>query len=171
MLKNKLILGKFQTNLGEMIVLVRNNKLVLLEFADRKNIEKQIKQQEKFFKATIKAGKHELIQIIQNQMNEYFDNMRKQFDFPLSITGTTFQKQVWTALSKLPYGKTLSYSELANQIGKPKAVRAVANAVAANKLAIVIPCHRIIGANGTLTGYAGGLKRKKFLLNLERALI
>ncbi len=171
MLKNKLTLGKFQTNLGEMIVLVRNNKLVLLEFADRKNIDKQIKQQEKLFQATIEAGNHELIQIIHTQITEYFDNMRKQFDLPLSITGTTFQKQVWTALSKLPYGKTLSYSELANQIKRPKAVRAVANAVAVNKLAIVIPCHRIIGANGTLTGYAGGLKRKEFLLNLENALI
>ncbi len=171
MLKDKLTLGKFQTNLGEMIVLVRNNKLVLLEFADRKNIDKQIKQQEKLFQATIEAGKHELIQIIHTQITEYFDNMRKQFELPLSITGTTFQKQVWTALSKLPYGKTLSYSEFANQIKMPKAVRAVANAVAANKLAIVIPCHRIIGAKGTLTGYAGGLKRKEFLLNLENVLI
>lgn len=101
------------------------------------------------------------------QLNEYFEGNRKIFDLKLNPEGTIFQKTVWDTLSKIPHGKTVSYLELAKKIGNTKAIRAVANANAKNPLWIVIPCHRVIGSDGSLTGYAGGLHRKKWLLEHE----
>lgn len=101
------------------------------------------------------------------QLQEYFKGSRKKFDFPLQPSGTSFQQKVWAELSKIPYGKRISYLELAQKLGDPGAVRAVAGANANNPIWIVIPCHRVIGTDGTLKGYAGGLHRKKWLLNHE----
>jgi methylated-DNA-[protein]-cysteine S-methyltransferase len=101
------------------------------------------------------------------QLQEYFQGIRKNFYLNLNPEGTTFQKQVWQQLAQIPYGKTVSYLDLAKQLGDVKAIRAVANANAKNPLWIVIPCHRVIGSNGSLTGYAGGLHRKEWLLNHE----
>ena len=101
------------------------------------------------------------------QLNEYFDGSRKQFDLKLNPQGTNFQKKVWNELLKIPYGKTTSYLELSKQLGDIKAIRAVANANGKNPLWIIIPCHRVIGSDGSLTGYAGGLHRKKWLLEHE----
>ncbi|MFI1744823.1 methylated-DNA--[protein]-cysteine S-methyltransferase [Thalassobellus sediminis] len=101
------------------------------------------------------------------QLNEYFEGSRKQFDLNLNPQGTDFQKKVWNQLEQIPYGKTTSYLELSKQLGDVKAIRAVANANGKNPLWIVIPCHRVIGTNGSLTGYAGGLHRKKWLLDHE----
>lgn len=101
------------------------------------------------------------------QLTEYFGQKRKDFELVLLPYGTAFQRKVWDALQQIPYGKTLSYFELTRQIGPAKAVRAVAAANGKNPIAIVIPCHRVIGRDGSLTGYAGGLHRKRFLLNLE----
>jgi len=101
------------------------------------------------------------------QLNEYFEGNRKQFDLTLNPEGTIFQKSVWDALSKIPYGKTVSYLELSKKLGNVKAIRAVANANGKNPLWIVVPCHRVIGSDGSLTGYAGGLHRKKWLLEHE----
>lgn len=101
------------------------------------------------------------------QLHEYFEGSRKQFDLTLNPEGTVFQKTVWDALEKIPYGKTVSYLELSKKIGDVKAIRAVANANGKNPLWIVIPCHRVIGTDGSLTGYAGGLHRKKWLLDHE----
>ncbi|MBM7059280.1 methylated-DNA--[protein]-cysteine S-methyltransferase [Pseudomonas sp. UL073] len=103
------------------------------------------------------------------QLDEYFAGQRERFELRLAPSGTAFQQQVWQALQEIPYGRTWSYSELARHIGKPEAVRAVGTANGANPIAIVIPCHRVIGANGTLTGYAGGVERKQQLLQLEGA--
>ncbi|WP_394177008.1 methylated-DNA--[protein]-cysteine S-methyltransferase [Thalassotalea litorea] len=103
------------------------------------------------------------------QLTEYFDGKRTEFSVKLAPVGTQFQKQVWRALQKIPFGNTCSYGELANSIDNPKAVRAVGTANGANKIAIIIPCHRVIGANKTLTGYAGGLDLKAKLLSLEGA--
>lgn len=102
-----------------------------------------------------------------HQVNEYFEGKRTQFDLPLNPEGTDFQKRVWDALLQIPYGKTLSYLELSKQLGDVKAIRAVASANGKNPLWIVVPCHRVIGSNGDLTGYAGGLHRKKWLLEHE----
>ena len=101
------------------------------------------------------------------QLMEYFDGGRKSFSFPLLIQGTVFQKTVWNALIDIPYGETRSYKEIAATINKPKAVRAVGMANHCNRLPIVIPCHRVVGADGSLTGYAGGLPVKRLLLDLE----
>ena len=101
------------------------------------------------------------------QLNEYFDGKRTDFKFKMNATGTEFQKKVWNELLKVPFGKTASYQEITNKLGDPKAIRAVANANGKNPLWIVVPCHRVIGSDGSLTGYAGGLWRKKWLLDFE----
>lgn len=103
------------------------------------------------------------------QLDEYFAGARREFDVPLLFTGTDFQQKVWAALLAIPYGQTVSYGDMARQIGSPGAVRAVANANGANAISIFVPCHRVIGSNGALTGYAGGLEAKEFLLKLENA--
>ena len=102
-----------------------------------------------------------------SELEEYFNGQRKTFDLPLKLEGTKFQKKVWQELIKIPYGKTISYKELAKAVGNEKACRAVGMANNKNKIMIVIPCHRVIGSNGNLTGYAGGLNIKKQLLDLE----
>lgn len=102
-----------------------------------------------------------------HQLHDYFEGQLQAFTLPLAATGTTFQQQVWHALATLPYGQTASYSAIARQLGNPNAVRAVGMANSKNPIAIIVPCHRVIGANGTLTGYAGGLSRKAFLLKHE----
>jgi len=101
------------------------------------------------------------------QLNEYFEGNRKDFNFPIDQEGTPFQQEVWKALLTIPYGQTISYIQLAKQLGDEKAVRAVGGANGKNKIAIVVPCHRVIGNNNTLTGYAGGLEKKKWLLQHE----
>ncbi|MBJ2139033.1 methylated-DNA--[protein]-cysteine S-methyltransferase [Paraglaciecola chathamensis] len=101
------------------------------------------------------------------QLSEYFDQQRKAFDLPLAPVGTDFQQNVWQQLSAIPYGETCSYADIAKQLNNPNAVRAVGSANGKNPISIVVPCHRVIGANGTLTGYAGGLTRKAALLTLE----
>jgi methylated-DNA-[protein]-cysteine S-methyltransferase len=105
-----------------------------------------------------------------NQLKEYFEGRRKVFDVPLDIEGTDFQKRVWNELQKIPYGKTISYKALSEKLGDVKSIRAVGKANGQNPVAIIIPCHRVIGANGSLTGYAGGLAIKEKLLHLEGAL-
>ncbi len=102
------------------------------------------------------------------QLNAYINGNRKTFQIPLHFCGTTFQKKVWEALLEIPYGETKSYQEIAEKIGNPKALRAVGNAIHGNPIAIVVPCHRVIGKNHKLVGYAGGIHRKEILLNLEK---
>ena len=109
----------------------------------------------------------EELKAIVNQLNEYFEGSRKQFHLKLNLQGTVFQKKVWHKLLEIPYGKTVSYLELSKQLGNVKAIRAVANANAKNQLWIVVPCHRVLGSDGSLTGYAGGLHRKQWLLDHE----
>lgn len=110
----------------------------------------------------------EIIEETRRQLDEYFRHERQAFDIPLLTAGTEFQKSVWNSLMEIPYGQTITYGELATRLGKPAAVRAVANANGANAISIIIPCHRVIGSNNTLTGYGGGLEAKKFLLELEQ---
>ena len=110
---------------------------------------------------------HPLIKKTKDQLDQYFNGQRKEFDLPLLFQGTKFQQQVWRALLDIPYGECISYGEQARRIKNAKAVRAVGMANGKNPIAIVIPCHRVVGANGKLTGYGGGLPRKKFLLDLE----
>ncbi|HEX6083542.1 MAG TPA: methylated-DNA--[protein]-cysteine S-methyltransferase [Thermoanaerobaculia bacterium] len=104
---------------------------------------------------------------LRQQLLEYFDGRRRTFDFPLAPKGTPFQLDVWNALLEVPYGDTVTYAELARRIGRPSAIRAVGAANGANPIPVIIPCHRVIGSNGTLTGYGGGIERKQWLLALE----
>jgi methylated-DNA-[protein]-cysteine S-methyltransferase len=108
---------------------------------------------------------------LRGQLDEYFAGRREAFDLPLAPTGTPFQRRVWQALQEIPYGETISYGEQARRIGVPSASRAVGVANGQNPLAVVIPCHRVIGADGSLTGYGGGLERKRFLLELEAGIL
>lgn len=109
-----------------------------------------------------------LLEKVVHELDEYFAGERREFDVPLLLAGTEFQRKVWNALPEVKYGETATYRELAKSIGRPASVRAVANAVGANPISIFIPCHRIVGSNVTLTGYAGGLEAKSFLLQLEK---
>lgn len=106
---------------------------------------------------------------VARQLDEYFSNKRERFDLRLAARGTPFQKEVWHALVNIPYGTTTTYAELARTIGRPRAIRAVGTANGANPIAVIVPCHRVIGSNGSLTGFAGGLERKQRLLELEGA--
>ena len=124
-----------------------------------------------FFELSGKRLETPVIKETYRQLTEYFEGNRKTFDIPLKLEGTDFQKSVWHALMKIPYGKTVSYLEIAETIGNPKASRAVGMANNKNKIPIIIPCHRVIGTNGSLTGYAGGLEIKKKLLELEKQQI
>jgi methylated-DNA-[protein]-cysteine S-methyltransferase len=110
---------------------------------------------------------HEILSASTKQLDEYFSGNRKHFDLPLLQSGTTFQQKVWDLLLQIPFGKTISYNDLSKQYGDLKAIRAVASANGRNNLAIIVPCHRVIGSNQSLTGYAGGLWRKKWLLEHE----
>lgn len=113
------------------------------------------------------AGGHPLLEQAEGELSEYFAGRRIRFSVPLDMRGTPFQKQVWDALLRIPFGETRSYGELARQLGVPNAMRAVGAANGRNPVAIIAPCHRVVGANGKLTGFAGGLEAKAFLLRLE----
>lgn len=108
---------------------------------------------------------------VRDQLDEYFDGRRTSFDVPLTMTGSAFQRRVWSELQAIPYGESISYGELARRIGIPSASRAVGTANRLNPIAVIVPCHRVIGADGSLTGYGGGLERKRFLLDLEAGVL
>ena len=114
---------------------------------------------------------HPVLKKTIDQLNEYFDGKRKTFDIPLILKGTNFQQKVWKQLQQIPYGQKITYSELATRLGDPQKARAVAGANGLNPIPIIIPCHRVIGADNKLTGYSGGIERKEFLLKLEGALL
>jgi AraC family transcriptional regulator, regulatory protein of adaptative response / methylated-DNA-[protein]-cysteine methyltransferase len=156
------------TPLGPMIAGVSEQAVCLLEFSDRRMLETQFKRLVKLKNAVFAPGKHPLLSELKFQLDEYFAGKRKNFNIPLDFEGTKFQQLVWQALIKIPVGETKSYQAQAEAIGRPKATRAVAKANGDNRIAIIIPCHRVVGKNGSLTGYGGGLWRKQRLLELEQ---
>ncbi len=158
---------RFTTPLGPMMVIGSDEGIYLLEFTDRRALETELKQLGKKFRSSILPGTNDHIKELKKQLNEYFEGKRRTFDVPLMIFGTDFQKKAWDALIKIPYGTTRSYKMQAEIIGHPRAVRAVGTANGHNRIAIIIPCHRVIGENGKLTGYGGGLWRKQWLLDHE----
>jgi len=165
--RNSIFISRIDTPIGEMLGGATENGICLLEFKERKNLDNQLSGVSTYFEKEIINGSNQHLLKLQEQINQYFLKKLEKFVLPLDLSGTAFQKSVWEALLKIPYGHTVSYLELSKTMGNVKAIRAVANANAANKIAIVIPCHRVIGADGSLTGYAGGLWRKKRLLHLE----
>ncbi|PKL85708.1 MAG: hypothetical protein CVV22_05985 [Ignavibacteriae bacterium HGW-Ignavibacteriae-1] len=158
---------RFDTKLGEMLACATADGLCLLEFTDRRILEWEFIDISKRLNDAIEPGENEHLKQIRAEIAEYMDGNRKVFNVPLVPLGTEFQQSVWKVLQQIPYGDTWSYLQLANKISNANAVRAVASANGFNKIGIVIPCHRVIGSNGKLTGYGGGLERKKWLLDLE----
>jgi len=159
------------TKLGPMIAIADEAGLYLLEFADRRGLEREIERLRKKMKAAIIPGETKIIKKIEKELMDYFDGKQCQFETPLILIGSSFQKNVWDALQKIPAGETRSYLDMASAIKKPTAFRAVANANAANQLAIIIPCHRVINANGELGGYGGGISRKQWLIEHEKKMM
>ena len=165
---NFIVIKHFDSSCGEMILGSFDGKLCLCDWADGRRRALVDQRLQKCLKAEYVEGTSDVIEMAVQQLNEYFLHQRREFDIPLLFVGTDFQKKVWNELLKIPYGMAISYGELAKRIGMPNAVRAVANANAVNALSIIVPCHRIIGSDGSLTGYGGGLERKRFLLDLEK---
>ncbi|NOU58661.1 bifunctional transcriptional activator/DNA repair enzyme AdaA [Marinifilum caeruleilacunae] len=166
--KNVINIIRFTTKLGPMFACATEKGLCLLEFTDRRMLEREFQDLCKRLDAVILPGQNPILSQVQEEIAEYMEGKRSNFTVPLHSPGTDFQNSVWDLLKNIPYGETRSYQEQANLLGKPKAVRAVANANGMNRIAIIIPCHRVIGSNGELTGYAGGLGRKKWLLEMEK---
>ena len=165
---NELTTAAIATPLGEMLAVFGGKGLCLLEFVGQKHMEQEIMAVQKALRGQFIFQENEQTQLLRQELDLYFQGRLKVFATPLETIGTAFQQQVWNALLTIPYGETRSYKEQAQQLGNLKAIRAVAAANGQNKVSILIPCHRVIGSDGKLTGYAGGLNRKQSLLALER---
>jgi AraC family transcriptional regulator of adaptative response/methylated-DNA-[protein]-cysteine methyltransferase len=159
---------KIETPLGQMIAGATEEGICLLEFSDRRMLKTEYNELSRRLKTTLEEGDNKHFKKLKKQLNEYFMGKRKKFTIPLVTPGTEFQQAVWKELQNIPFGSTRSYLEQAIALNSPDSVRAVANANGMNRISIIIPCHRVIGSDGRLTGYGGGLKRKKWLLNHER---
>ena len=158
-----------ETPLGAMLAVADDRGLHLLDFVDRRGLERALAMLQKRLHARVLPGAHRHLAQIEDELRDYFAGTRMHFATPVCLTGSPFQLRVWGELLRIPVGVTRSYAELAARIDAPRAVRAVGRANGDNRLSIIVPCHRVIGANGELTGYGGGLARKQKLLDLERA--
>ena len=160
---------RLPTPLGPMVVGVTDDGVCLLEFADRRMLETQLQRLRRHLGCVFVPGTHRLIDDLGRELDEYFRGERLAFDLPLLLPGTDFQRRVWHRLLDIPAGKTRSYTDIAIAVERPEAVRAVGRANGDNRIAILVPCHRVVGADGRLTGYGGGLWRKQRLLEIEGA--
>lgn len=167
---NTIITKEYQSPCGTLILGSVGDRLCLCDWqvdGRRQFVDKRLRR---LLDADFVDGVSAVIESAVAELDEYFAGERTVFDIPLLFAGTDFQKKVWNSLLSIPFGKKVSYTELARQIGMPRAVRAVANANGANSMSIFAPCHRVIGSNRALTGYAGGLAAKEYLLRLENSL-
>jgi AraC family transcriptional regulator of adaptative response/methylated-DNA-[protein]-cysteine methyltransferase len=158
---------EIDTPVGEMLAAATETQLLLFEFPHRRMIDTQLDRVRRAVGCELVPGESPVFGQLRTELDEYFEGRRREFAVPLYVPGTPFQMKVWAELQRIPIGTTTSYARLAASIGKPDAVRAVARANGDNRIAILIPCHRVIGSNGELVGYGGGLWRKKKLLELE----
>ncbi len=163
-----LITHTYPSPLGEMIAAFSSKGLRLLEFIGQARVDREMAQVVAAAGGSGKQGSNALTEQLGCELAEYFAGVRQAFNIPLDLLGTPFQNRVWQALLEIPYGETWSYGQEARHIGQPTASRAVAAANGQNKISIIVPCHRVIGSNGKLTGYGGGLPRKQYLLELEQ---
>ena len=152
--------------MGELVAGATDDGVCLLEFAHRRTFAEQMGRVERHVGA-VSPGSHPHLDALESQLGEYFSRARQGFDVPLVLAGTAFQERVWRALLEIPYGTTISYAELARRVGSSGGSRAVGRANGDNRIAIVVPCHRVVRADGDLGGYGGGLSRKRRLLELE----
>ena len=167
-MSNQILTFRYSAPCGDMILGSYGEKLCLCNWVVEKHPGRVDKRLRTLLDADYVEAPSGILREAIRQLDEYFLCKRTMFDIPLLLVGTAFQKQVWERLLDIPYGQKLSYGELARQLGMPSAVRAVANANAANAISIFVPCHRVIASNGTLTGYGGGIEAKEYLLALER---
>lgn len=169
--KNKQVIDmtRLETPLGTMFACAVEQGVCLLEFTDRKMLETELKTLSKLLNANIAPAANKHFDQLKQELDEYFEGKRKDFTVPLFMPGTPFQQSVWKALRAVPYGTTSTYKRQSVVLNKPEAVRAVGNANGMNRISILIPCHRVIGEDGSLTGYGGGLHRKRWLLDFERS--
>lgn len=165
---NRISIQYLQTPVGEMILGAYDNQLCMADWRYRKGRETIDKRLQKGLDAMFVEEESEVLDLAKEELEAYLKGLRQTFDLPLLLVGTAFQKSVWQGLLHIDFGTTVSYKELAKNVDRKTAVRAVASAVGANAISIFIPCHRIIGSDGSLTGYAGGLDAKKKLLALEQ---
>jgi AraC family transcriptional regulator of adaptative response/methylated-DNA-[protein]-cysteine methyltransferase len=161
-------LAWIDTPLGPMVAGATDKGVCLLEFTDRRMLEHQLTTLQRRFKAALAPADHPHLATLREELAEYFAGTRKTFDVPIDAPGTPFEERVWRELSLIPFGETRSYEEIARIVATPAAVRAVGRANGMNRIAIVIPCHRVLNKSGELGGYGGGLWRKRRLLHLER---
>jgi AraC family transcriptional regulator of adaptative response/methylated-DNA-[protein]-cysteine methyltransferase len=159
---------RINTPLGEMVAGATEKGICLLEFSDRSELSSELSELSKLLETQIKGSFSRHFLALRKQLKEYFKGRRKEFSVPLVTPGTEFQQAVWREIRTIPYGSTKSYSDQAKSLNNPASVRAVANANGANRISIIIPCHRVIGSDGSLVGYGGGLHRKRWLLDHER---
>jgi AraC family transcriptional regulator of adaptative response/methylated-DNA-[protein]-cysteine methyltransferase len=162
-------LSWLRSPLGPLVAGATAEGVCLLEYTDRRMLEGQFAAVRKLFEAPVVPGTNEHLERLQVELASYFAGTLQRFSVPLVYPGTAFQRRVWEQLLTIPYGETRSYEQLAAAVGQPKAVRAVGRANGLNRIAILIPCHRVVNKNGALGGYGGGLRRKQYLLDLERA--
>ncbi len=158
---------QLRTPIGILILGAHNDKLCLCDWVDRRDRAQIDRRIQRALKAEYIEGSSQVIVQAIEEINDYFQGKLHRFNMPLLPIGTPFQQAVWREIAKIPYGTTASYKEIAHCIGKPEAVRAVANAIGANALSLFIPCHRIIASDGSIGGYAGGVEVKQNLLKME----
>ncbi|MEY6761277.1 bifunctional transcriptional activator/DNA repair enzyme AdaA [Kluyvera ascorbata] len=168
MAQQTLLIHRFTTPIGPMFVCASERGVCLLEFVDRRMLETEFSDLQRLLNARIIAGQNEHIRQAENEIAEYFAGKRLRFTLALDTPGSEFQRRVWQALAEIPCGESTHYQALAETLNKPTAARAVAAANGANRIAIVIPCHRVIGKDGSMTGYGGGVARKRWLLEHEK---
>lgn len=167
--KNRIQTYGYESPCGVLMLGSFDDRLCLCDWQVEKHRDHVDRRLKRLLKAEFEEGTSEIIDRAVRQLDEFFAGERREFDVPLLFVGTEFQKKVWNELLMIPYGRTISYGELARRIGMPTAVRAVANANGANPISIFAPCHRVIGSDNSLTGYGGGLDAKRMLLTLEGA--
>lgn len=167
MLKDKIVWKIIDTRMGRLMVGASDKGVCLTEFIDRKNLQVSLERLITDHNAELVYGSNEILENLIKELTSYFEGELKNFTVPIDIKGSPFQLDVWNALLKIPYGETTTYQNIAKVINNPNAIRAVGKANGENYLAIVIPCHRVIGSDGSLIGYGGGLNKKEKLLQME----
>ena len=166
-----ILISRFTTPLGPMFVCATENGVCLLEFTDRRMLETEFKDLQRLLKANIIAGENTHIAKTKKEISEYFEGTRMSFTVPICSPGTIFQQRVWDHLQHIHYGQITTYQQQAMELEMRTAIRAIASANGANRIAIMVPCHRVIGKNGRLAGYGGGLERKRWLLDHENRIV
>lgn len=170
-MKKNIVIKKYLSPCGELLIGDFEGKLCMCDWLQSRRRDVTDRRLNRLLNAGFISGTTEIIERAILQLEEYFAGKRRYFDMPILTVGTDFQKKVWQSLMSIDIGQTVSYSSIAELIGMPSGTRAVANAIGANALSIFVPCHRVVGKSGNLTGYAGGIEAKKCLIDVESKIV